>query len=772
MSLNVDENGTEIWQWDTRVWTGTDGSGGVSRAGNNFYGLGSDSLSRVGFFDPGWTMTAYWLEAPHTPDNTTHYPFYALSEILTWPHDGKPGQGYTTATWNADISSNYQQDISACGFVWKQGDGNPTINAAINHRPADFPSELNPGDIFQFAFVTSDTSGATSSNIDDYNNFVQNQWDNSSNLVTEYDAFGLTDISWNCIGSTNDTSANVNTEFSPAASGPNFRGIYRLDGVKIADSSNDMWDGYLNPGISVNENGDEASVSPDTRVWTGTNQTGGVSRAGNNFYGLGSDSPAASTIGFFDKNDEEWIDAAFSFSQSVHYPFYALSEPLTVPDFGIFIGDASGFVNLGPNATTEDISYNVQDLSDNDIQNTVRGFVVFQDTSSSLQIVYTDLSKNFFTHIPPSITNTALSVTNISAITADISWNGTLTNIQEDISACGFIWGETEPNIYNFDISYSNFPTVPFIFDVSCNNSDFKIAPEYNGTSGTGGTRFQHPEQPTGEYGQTLSGLTPGTNYKFKFFIIYQDTSGTVDVSFTPQTGEFTTLEEVNIVWKSFYDNSQNLIPYKEPGYGYTIGKWETDFTFNINVIDYGYSRTTSPTSSTDASDIATDGGFWVVLKNYGPALSDTTITQIFEYGGFDPPGTTYWIQAWVNVDDITFFALPDRGEIYIAQFPPEILLLPISDISGIYQAGDTNPYPNPPGQGYRSATWNNDISNNYLKDISACGFVWKAGIGDPSLNVTITQGSGGVPPTVTYDLGGTADASGFINLGPNQTVR
>ena len=185
----------------------------------------------------------------------------------------------------------------------------------------------------------------------------------------------------------------------------------------------------------------------------------------------------------------EWISSHTGRSGDPALRYYALSEILTFPS-----------------PPEDDISYNVQDLSDNNIQNTVRGFIVFEDSSSSLQIVYTDLSKNFFTHEPPSITTFSLGGESIYPTTADISWNGTLKNDQKDISACGFIWGPSSEDIGLtgrgaidiFDITYSDFPTVPFTFDVSGNNSNFKIAPEYNGNPGTGGTRWLYPEQPDG----------------------------------------------------------------------------------------------------------------------------------------------------------------------------------------------------------------------------------------------------------------------------------
>ena len=189
---------------------------------SNNYGAISDMI------DPHKKLLHVHGLTPETEYYTRAYLKDASSDEY---HFGANSAEFTTHTI-PEIDILHITDIS--GVFWE---GDPH---------ASLPTGLIPGDKFQLAFLTSDTSGATSSNIDDYNNFVQNQWDNSSNLVTPYNDFFGKNISWNCIGSTNDISANENAVVGDITTTPSFRGVYRLDGVKIADGSNTIWNTGLN----------------------------------------------------------------------------------------------------------------------------------------------------------------------------------------------------------------------------------------------------------------------------------------------------------------------------------------------------------------------------------------------------------------------------------------------------------------------------------------------------------------------------------------------
>ena len=123
--------------------------------------------------------------------------------------------------------------------------------------PITTPTDLNPGDQYRLAFVTSADTQAVSTDIADYNAFVTAAANTQAALVT----LGTT---WTAIGSTAAIDARDNTGTNPSSTGVP---IYLLDGTtRIADSNADLWDGWLLAWISL----DEAGAYRNTTVWTGT----------------------------------------------------------------------------------------------------------------------------------------------------------------------------------------------------------------------------------------------------------------------------------------------------------------------------------------------------------------------------------------------------------------------------------------------------------------------------------------------------------------------
>ncbi len=180
---------------------------------------------------------------------------------------------------------------------------------------ADAALVLPPPPVGQYrlAFVTSEGMPATSPNIADYNQFV----DDLAN--DEQPALAALGTTWTVIGSTVDVSAILNTMTDPGPLGNTGVPIYRLDGIKIADHYDDLWDGDdLDATLSVMETGDPYTGL----VWTGTT-TSGTQDASNE---LGGDMPnrgsASSTSG--------WITTG-SADPSLSFPLYAISGVLTAP---------------------------------------------------------------------------------------------------------------------------------------------------------------------------------------------------------------------------------------------------------------------------------------------------------------------------------------------------------------------------------------------------------------------------------------------------------
>ena len=130
--------------------------------------------------------------------------------------------------------------------------------------PADWPlqpSAITAGGKFRLMFKSSNTRDATSSNIADYNTFVQGRAAAGHTAIRPYSA------GFQALGSTASTDARDNT-CTTGTSVP----IYWLNGVKVADNYPDFYDGgWDDETHPKNERGSGASVS---RFWTGSNANG------------------------------------------------------------------------------------------------------------------------------------------------------------------------------------------------------------------------------------------------------------------------------------------------------------------------------------------------------------------------------------------------------------------------------------------------------------------------------------------------------------------
>lgn len=174
------------------------------------------------------------------------------------------------------------------------------------------PPDLSTGESYRLVYVTSDTRNALSTDIADYDAFVQATSDAGDIGVGS----PIGDISWEAIGST----AFVDAIDHVAGAGP----IYRLDGVRVSDSAADLWDGGIDVPINVTE---ELMVF-DVAVYTGTDVDGFGAFAGITPVRLGDSS---ARLGDSGETDMDWVETGFFSSSAIGRAFYGISETLTVP---------------------------------------------------------------------------------------------------------------------------------------------------------------------------------------------------------------------------------------------------------------------------------------------------------------------------------------------------------------------------------------------------------------------------------------------------------
>lgn len=185
--------------------------------------------------------------------------------------------------------------------------------------PVTVPAGLNPGDHYRLVFVTSTTRDATSSNIADYNTFV--------NGVANAPASPITGLAtWTAIGSAGSTGAQENTLTRPGidVDCP----VYNLAGELVASNYTTLWTVdipyqgliFLSHAINRTEDG---SLSGNFAVWTGVHPFGFddlTLRLGQPRAIRGAS--LARTRDWYGNQGEE---------STLHYHFYGMSGVLTVP---------------------------------------------------------------------------------------------------------------------------------------------------------------------------------------------------------------------------------------------------------------------------------------------------------------------------------------------------------------------------------------------------------------------------------------------------------
>ena len=221
-----------------------------------------------------------------------------LSTIVPVFHPALPAQPRHTVN-RRTVPSNWS-------LIPKDGSNNPLFTA---------------GQHFRLLFVTTGEPGAESSNIDEYNVFVQ--WH-----AAKIAALAGLSSQFRALGSTATVDARDNTGTAPAGSSyTTGEGvpIYWLGGAKVADDYADFYDGSWDSGAAKTGLGKDYTG----RVWTGTKSDG--TKPPNSYLGDGSNtvygSPSTTGKEITDGSESELFDGGWS-----AYRLYALSPVITVTE--------------------------------------------------------------------------------------------------------------------------------------------------------------------------------------------------------------------------------------------------------------------------------------------------------------------------------------------------------------------------------------------------------------------------------------------------------
>jgi len=209
------------------------------------------------------------------------------------------------------------------------------------------PPDLAVGDQYRLVFVTEGKRDATSTDIDDYNNFVTSQvrlsilpGTTDTALYQALNAAGIdpNTITWKAIGSTASVDARDNTGTNPTLS--TGVPIYLIDGNRVANNNADLWDGSIQ--TAINRTPDDWQLNE--LVWTGTNNNGTAENGR-----LGGGSLGQVRYGLASSITAEWITMD-DFNRFGISRLYGISSVLTVPTPAVTVPEPTsllGFITLG-----------------------------------------------------------------------------------------------------------------------------------------------------------------------------------------------------------------------------------------------------------------------------------------------------------------------------------------------------------------------------------------------------------------------------------------
>ena len=152
--------------------------------------------------------------------------------------------------------------------------GDPAMGS-VPQGWALLPAGLNAGDKFRLIFISSGTRNATSTDIDDYNSFVQGAAAGGHAAIRGYSG------GFRALASTAAVDARDNT----ATTGTGVP-IYWLNGNKVADDYADLYDGAWDD--ERNRKNEHGSAKSGRTVWTGSDHDGTEDSCNSGSLALGS----------------------------------------------------------------------------------------------------------------------------------------------------------------------------------------------------------------------------------------------------------------------------------------------------------------------------------------------------------------------------------------------------------------------------------------------------------------------------------------------------
>ena len=273
--------------------------------------------------DPGRTVV---LPISVTPKDGAGTGDYTLSATSLTFGSGDTSASFTVTAEDDDVLDGGVESLTlaldSLPDGWDPGaQTTTTVSLFDNEIPVTsdvVPFNVSIGDEFRLLFVTSGARDATSSNIADYNAFVQDAAAAGHAGIQDYSG------QFRALASTADVDAIDNTATNYTTTDPGVRIWWLNSFLGAADHYVDFYDGSWDnrdPGRDENGVSVDFQQNASGRVWTGTSSTGAASLP------LGSSAP-----GFAEPAQGEGRELAYAGSRSASslYRLYGLSFVLHV----------------------------------------------------------------------------------------------------------------------------------------------------------------------------------------------------------------------------------------------------------------------------------------------------------------------------------------------------------------------------------------------------------------------------------------------------------
>ena len=253
---------------------------------------------------------------------------------------GATGSSYTLTSSNAGAAfkvtvgftddDGYSETVTSGPTAVLPAPQRQEGNRIARYGPADgtvpddwglIPAGLGPGDSFRLVFLTSTKSSLTSTDIADYNTFVQNRAAAGHADIQAYSAL------FKVVGSTAavDARDNTGTTYTNTDKGVP---IYWLNGAKVADDYEDFYDGSWDN--EANDKNASGTNGPNTSLSSNYPATGSDHDGTEYFLGLNSRALGASFVRVGRPNTTGQGPLSSNTNTSSNQPLYGLSDVLTV----------------------------------------------------------------------------------------------------------------------------------------------------------------------------------------------------------------------------------------------------------------------------------------------------------------------------------------------------------------------------------------------------------------------------------------------------------